>query len=1022
MSTALEEKENGPLEKRSKGSEGESTKKRGLGLGLRNKGTPQSRISGIPKPGNSSARGKTPRSAHKSTPSMQKTAMKTPAKDEEFETMVDDILDSVGEFRKLVNKFPNIPKGAKHDHKKRAEAFKTTWMELRKSAGMNCLNPVTKFVEQVKVVHKHLNNENCKLQDEQDKLVAATKVLEQEVNALNLKVSVTSKENANYAKEKELFREERETLHEKLADLEKQLEEFSCKINVLTQEDAVTKEKLQNLSAALEAKKQELLLQESKYEMKQSQDNEEAERAKEVIRQTFENEKSALMSKITDIQAELSGKVAELSAAGTNFAVLQSKEAAAKEEIAALHTQLAEQKEHLHKQEIQAATTKSELVHLRERLQDRDSQSGVMAESLKQTLQMSEKRCEEFRLEKVQLGEKLGKVSEERRDLEHSLTQTRAELTKLQRDFEDARTAIEKLEAEKVEMRTSITTMTVKYEALMEEKQKIADDLAKADGTVQKQHAQIESFNTELGQLRNEKTALASKLSTATTEFTEKFNAASEELREAKTTLTLVKDKKDSLETQLDAFKTNAGSSQEEQMQKICKLSVENETLKKRLSTAGEAAVNLQAAEERIRELEDKIFAREAERKKLHNLVSELRGNVRVAVRVRPLLGKEVEQEASNGNGQGVVECDKKTQFVSLARADPKKEDFNVEYDKVFDTKTSQEDVFDDVCDLVQSALDGYQVCIFSYGQTGSGKTHTMQGGSGDMRGLIPRAVEQILATAEAMKEDGWEYTITTSFLEIYNETVNDLFKVAGGVGDEKYTIRQTSAGVEIDGLEKEPLTDVAQLDGLLARAQRNKSVASTAMNQNSSRSHCNFFLNIEGVNAKRKTRVRGALNLVDLAGSERLDRSCVSGERLKETLAINKSLSSLVDVFDALAKKKSHVPFRNSKLTFMLQGCLSGNGKTMMIVNVSPTTESAPETLCSLRFAKSVNQTELGRAKKNVASTPSDTAGSSSRPRTTPSSSSQGSIDSNKSNKSRRLAGSRTAGGARPRSMMSRR
>ena len=157
--------------------------------------------------------------------------------------------------------------------------------------------------------------------------------------------------------------------------------------------------------------------------------------------------------------------------------------------------------------------------------------------------------------------------------------------------------------------------------------------------------------------------------------------------------------------------------------------------------------------------------------------------------------------------------------------------------------------------------------------------------------------------------------------MEIYNETVNDLFKVANG-GDEKYTIRQTSGGVEIDGLEKEPLVDVSQLDGLLARAQRNKSIAATAMNQNSSRSHCNFFLNIEGVNAKRKTRVRGALNLVDLAGSERLDRSCVSGERLKETLAINKSLSSLVDVFDALAKKKSHVPFRNSKLTFMLQGC----------------------------------------------------------------------------------------------------
>ena len=138
----------------------------------------------------------------------------------------------------------------------------------------------------------------------------------------------------------------------------------------------------------------------------------------------------------------------------------------------------------------------------------------------------------------------------------------------------------------------------------------------------------------------------------------------------------------------------------------------------------------------------------------------------------------------------------------------------------------------------------------------------------------------------------------------------------------------------------------------------------------------------------------------MDLAGSERLDRSKVSGDRLKETLAINKSLSSLVDVFDALAKKSKHVPFRNSKLTFMLQGCLSGNGKTMMIVNVSPTTKSSNETMCSLRFAKSVNQTELGRAKKNVS------GHGNSRPSTAPENSSSSRLHNSKQSRIRPATG----------------
>jgi kinesin family member C1 len=159
------------------------------------------------------------------------------------------------------------------------------------------------------------------------------------------------------------------------------------------------------------------------------------------------------------------------------------------------------------------------------------------------------------------------------------------------------------------------------------------------------------------------------------------------------------------------------------------------------------------------------------------------------------------------------------------------------------------------------------------------------------------------------------------------------------------------------------------QLQELMNVAARSRSVASTKMNAVSSRSHSVFMLKLQGYNEDSGAEVHGSLNLCDLAGSERLDRSGANSDlkRLKETQAINKSLSCLGDVFNALAQKSSHVPYRNSKLTYLLQDCLSGDGKALMFVNLSPTTMSSNESLCSLRFAQRVNQVELGKATKHI-------------------------------------------------------
>lgn len=138
-------------------------------------------------------------------------------------------------------------------------------------------------------------------------------------------------------------------------------------------------------------------------------------------------------------------------------------------------------------------------------------------------------------------------------------------------------------------------------------------------------------------------------------------------------------------------------------------------------------------------------------------------------------------------------------------------------------------------------------------------------------------------------------------------------------------------------------------------------------MNERSSRSHSVFTLQIRGENESERVVVTGALNLCDLAGSERLSRSQATGSTLVETKHINKSLSALSDVFLSISQNNKHIPFRNSKLTYLLQPCLSGEGKTMMIVNLSPTFESYNETLCSLRFASQVNSCIVGKAKKQI-------------------------------------------------------
>jgi len=319
------------------------------------------------------------------------------------------------------------------------------------------------------------------------------------------------------------------------------------------------------------------------------------------------------------------------------------------------------------------------------------------------------------------------------------------------------------------------------------------------------------------------------------------------------------------------------------------------------------------------KEAKDKLRIEETLRRKLHNQVQELKGNIRVFCRVRPSLESDSDGDAArisfpdNQGDSKEVEILGPEEKSSLGNITTKKNMFA--FDRVFAPESQNADVFEEISQLVQSALDGYNVCIFCYGQTGAGKTFTMSSEDG----MIPRAVRQIYDTAKSLEEKGWRYSMEGSFVEVYNENINDLLGKAEEFDKKKHEIRHDmqKSKTTITDITTVDLDSPNKVETILRKAMSNRSVAATKANERSSRSHSVFILKLNGENSITGEKSEGTLNLVDLAGSERLSHSGSTGERLKETQNINKSLSCLGDVIGALGQGKEggHVPYRNSKV-----------------------------------------------------------------------------------------------------------
>ncbi|CAN4108861.1 unnamed protein product [Withania somnifera] len=349
------------------------------------------------------------------------------------------------------------------------------------------------------------------------------------------------------------------------------------------------------------------------------------------------------------------------------------------------------------------------------------------------------------------------------------------------------------------------------------------------------------------------------------------------------------------------------------------------------------------------------------ENRKLYNQVQDLKGNIRVYCRVRPFLPG---QPNSISTVDHIYEGNITITTPSKYGKEGKK---SFTFNKVFGPSATQAEVFADTQPLIRSVLDGYNVCIFAYGQTGSGKTHTMTGPSDltkETLGVNYRALSDLFIISEQRK-DIISYDISVQMVEIYNEQVRDLLTPDGV--NKKVEIRNSSQkGFNLPDANLVPVTSTSDVLNLMNLGHKNRAVSATALNDRSSRSHSCLTVHVQGRNMASGTILRGSMHLVDLAGSERVDKSEVLGDRLKEATHINKSLSALGDVIASLAQKNSHVPYRNSKLTQLLQDSLGGQAKTLMFVHISPELNAVGETLTTLKFSERVSTVELGSARAN--------------------------------------------------------
>ncbi|KAJ4917991.1 P-loop containing nucleoside triphosphate hydrolases superfamily protein [Raphanus sativus] len=361
------------------------------------------------------------------------------------------------------------------------------------------------------------------------------------------------------------------------------------------------------------------------------------------------------------------------------------------------------------------------------------------------------------------------------------------------------------------------------------------------------------------------------------------------------------------------------------------------------------AFIQVQSIRDKLSALTVEANEQNKRRRQILNEFLDLKGNIRVFCRVKPLDSK---------NLRAPVASDARNVIIKLTES--KRKTYN--FDRVFQPDSSQDDVFLEIEPVIKSVIDGYNACIFAYGQTGTGKTFTMEG-LPESPGIVPRAIKGLFKQVESSNH---KFVIKFSMLEIYMGNLRDLLvsqgtKPLGPIPPSLLIHTDAKGEIDIENLVTLKVYDFDEVFKLYKIGCRNRATASTNSNSASSRSHCMIRVSIACAGAPERRRETNKIWLVDLGGSERVLKTKATGRRFDEGKAINLSLSALGDVINSLQRKNPHIPYRNSKLTQVLKDSLGQDSKTLMLVHVSRKEDDLCETICSLNFATRAKNIHLG-------------------------------------------------------------
>lgn len=536
----------------------------------------------------------------------------------------------------------------------------------------------------------------------------------------------------------------------------------------------------------------------------------------------------------------------------------------------------------------------------------------------------------------------------EKNSLHIEVLDIRREVTRLNREVSDLKGKIWSIEM------AQSAAITEAQEAVDSAKAAaLEDELKSKQAAIEAANEQQAELEAKIEEIKKQQKAIVNRLAELDALRETEVKDLQEELNNVKTnTKDLEKQREDQLNDLVEQVANmtamyNANKEEIEQVREDQKEVQELLELKADIQRRErEHAAVIEGQGKRIEYL-DKEYKKEAVmRKKYFNQIEDLKGKIRVYCRVRPMLPFE------KSRGQAVAVSVPDDMTITHQWKDEKK-DREYVFDSVFTPDIKQEQVFESTKHLVQSAVDGYNVCIFAYGQTGSGKTFTIYG-SDSNPGLTPRGITELF---DILERDSSKFTSSVKcyMLELYQNTVVDLLSPPKKK-PVKLDIKTDASGmVIVHGARLEEVTSAQQLMDVISAGQRRRHVSATHMNRESSRSHLIMSFIIECTNLNTQAVTKGKLSFVDLAGSERIKKSKAEGEQLKEAQAINKSLSALGNVIVALSQGKGHVPYKDNKLTLLMSDSIGGNAKTLMFVNVSPTDNNIDETQNSLLYATRV-------------------------------------------------------------------